>query len=226
MRPTILLFDIDGTLISSGGAARRAIERAFEESFGLEDVFSFPFDGMTDRAIARQALRNAGVESGDEAISRFLPIYLSVLEAELQSAPFYRLHHGMQEAVVAARGRERFAVGLGTGNVKDGARLKLQRVGIYDSFDFGGFGCDHEERPALIRRGAERGAERLGLPLSECRVVVIGDTPHDVSAASAIGAECIGVGTGSFGPAQLLACGATAAFRDFREPGALAALIG
>ncbi|AKU89944.1 HAD family hydrolase [Vulgatibacter incomptus] len=224
-RNTVLLFDIDGTLVSTGGCGRRAIERAFERAFGRKGEFSFPFDGMTDRAIVRQALMGSGLPADEATIDGFLPVYIATLEEEVAVAPWYRLHHGMREAVETAASRSGFAVGLGTGNVKDGARVKLQRVGIHDAFRFGGFGCDHEERPALIRRGAERGAEQLGVPLSECRVVIIGDTPKDIAAARAMGAESIGVGTGSFGPAQLLACGATHAFRDFSQDGALDALL-
>lgn len=226
MRPTILLFDVDGTLVSTGGCGRRAIERAFARAFGERPgAFAFPFDGMTDRAIVRTALRKSDLPHGDAEVDTFLPVYLEVLEEEVATAPYYRLHRGMREAVDHALGKADVAVGLGTGNVRDGARLKLQRVDIYDAFAFGGFGCDHEDRALLIRRGAERGAEKLGAPLEECRVVIIGDTPKDVAAARAMGAESIGVGTGSFGPAQLLACGATAAFRHFDEDGVLQALL-
>lgn len=227
MRPTVLLFDIDGTLITSGRSARLAIERAFERHTGRgPEAFDFPFDGMTDRAIVRRALQNVGATADDAAIDTFLPLYIETLREELDRAPIYRLHPGMQRAVDTALERENVAVGLGTGNVRAGAQVKLERVDIADRFAFGGFGCDHEDRPTLIRIGAERGAARLGVPLAECRVVVIGDTPKDVHAAQAIGAECIGVGTGSFGPAQLMACGATVAFRHFEEEGALQALLG
>ncbi|HEY0840383.1 MAG TPA: haloacid dehalogenase-like hydrolase, partial [Vulgatibacter sp.] len=160
MRPTILLFDVDGTLVSTGGCGRRAIERAFAKTFGERPgAFAFPFDGMTDRAIVRTALRVSDLPHGDAEVDSFLPIYLEVLEEEVATAPYYRLHRGMREAVDHALGRDDVAVGLGTGNVRDGARLKLQRVDIYDAFSFGGFGCDHEDRALLIRRGAERGAE-------------------------------------------------------------------
>lgn len=226
MRPTVLLFDIDGTLVTTGGCGRRAIERAFERHTGRDDAFRFPFDGMTDRAIVRRGFQEIGQPCDDAAIDAFLPVYVQTLEEEVASAPVYRIHHGMERAIDEALSRAGFAVGLGTGNIRDGARVKLNRVGIYDRFRFGGFGCDHEDRPTLIRRGAERGAEALGVPLAECRVVVIGDTPKDVSAARAMGAESIGVGTGSFGPAQLLACGATHAFRHLDEDGALQALLG
>jgi phosphoglycolate phosphatase-like HAD superfamily hydrolase len=131
----------------------------------------------------------------------------------------------MREAVRA--GRERgAAVGLGTGNVREGARLKLGRVGLFEHFDFGGYGCDAEDRAEVIRIGAERGASALGRTLSECRVVVIGDTPKDVAAAQAIGAECVGVATGSYSVDALLACGATAAFSDLTAEGAWPALFG
>ena len=191
MRPTVLLFDIDGTLITTGRSARRAIERAFERHTGFADAFDFPFDGMTDRAIVRTALRNVGLEATEAAIDAFLPLYLEVLEEELASAPVFRVHRGMERAVDTALERPNFAVGLGTGNVEPGAKAKLRRAGLHDRFAFGGYGSDDEDRPTLIRIGAERGAARLGVPLAECRVVVIGDTPKDVHAARAIGAESI-----------------------------------
>src|SRR5262249_45889233 len=93
-------------------------------------------------------------------------------------------------------------------------------------FDFGGFGCDAEDRIELLRIGAERGARKLGLDLDGCRVVVIGDTPLDVAAALAIGAECIGVGTGGVEPAELAPAGATRGFGCLADSGAMGALMG
>jgi phosphoglycolate phosphatase-like HAD superfamily hydrolase len=143
----------------------------------------------------------------------------------LTEARQYFVHAGMREAVAEARTRSGVAVGLGTGNVRKGARVKLERVGIYDQFAFGGFGCDHEDRVELIRHGARSGAQLLGAPLEACRVVVIGDTPKDVHAAKGIGAVCIGVGTGNFTPQALLESGADFAFPDFSAPGAIEALL-
>jgi len=228
MRPTVLLFDIDGTLVTTGGVGRRAIERAFEHAYGQPQACAtFRLDGMTDRAIVRTAITALGAPCTDEAIDAVLKLYVAFLEEAVAQADMsrYRVHPGMERAVDTAVSREGFAVGLGTGNIRDGARVKLSRVGLYDKFAFGGFGCDHELRVELIRRGAERGAERLGVPLSECRVVVIGDTPKDVSAAKGIGAECIGVGTGAFTAEQLREAGAEKAFRTLEEPGALDALL-
>ena len=125
-----------------------------------------------------------------------------------------------QQDVAAAQLRENLAAMW-----SQSARLKLTRVDLFRRFSFGGFGCDHEDRALLIRTGAQRGAAQLGQPLERCRVVVIGDTPKDVSAALALGGECIGVGTGSFTPEALKACGATHAFRDLSEPGAVTAML-
>jgi phosphoglycolate phosphatase len=228
MRPTVLLFDIDGTLVTTGGAGRRAISRAFETLHGRRDACdSFSLSGMTDRAIVRKALSIIGAEISAMAIDAVIGSYLSFLDEEVERTADaeYFVHAGMREAVAESRARQGVAVGLGTGNVREGARVKLERVGIYDQFAFGGFGCDHEDRVELIRHGARCGAQLLGAPLEECRVVVIGDTPKDVDAAKGIGALCIGVGTGNFTAAALREAGADFAFSDFTERGALDALL-
>jgi phosphoglycolate phosphatase-like HAD superfamily hydrolase len=155
-----------------------------------------------------------------------LDAYVAVLRDEVARAATYHLHDGMAAALDASCDRRGFAVGLGTGNIRAGAAVKLGRVGVYERFAFGGFGCDHEDRPAIVRVGAERGAASLGLPLARCRVVVIGDTPNDVAAARALGAESLAVETSGSAAAELRAAGATWAFADLAEPGALAALSG
>jgi phosphoglycolate phosphatase-like HAD superfamily hydrolase len=226
LRPTVLLFDIDGTLLTTGHAGRRAMERTFAR-YGSADACRFRFDGMTDKQIARQALTTLGIEPTEDAIMTSLATYLELLEDEVRrvDAANYRLHDGIVEALRAARERE-LGIGLGTGNVVEGARIKLSRVGVYEEFAFGGFGSDAEDRTELLRHGAERGARHVGAPLTQCRVVVIGDTPKDVAAAQGIGAECIGVGTGTYTVEALLESGATCAFTSLSAPGALAALLG
>jgi phosphoglycolate phosphatase-like HAD superfamily hydrolase len=222
------LFDIDGTLVTTGGVGRRAVERAFAHQHGRPDACSqVRFDGMTDRSIMRLGLEAIGVDATDAAIDALLVTYLAELQAELllSNPESYRVHAGVHEAIAAAAGRG-MALGLGTGNIEHGARLKLGHVGLYHHFSFGGFGSDHELRVELIRRGAERGAARLGRPLAACRVLVIGDTPKDIDAARGIGAESLGVGTGSFTAAQLREHGASFAFDHLAAPGALAALLG
>lgn len=226
-RPTVVLFDIDGTLIVTGGVGRRSVNRAFSTLYGRPDACdSFGFDGLTDRLIARQGLSAIGVEATPEAIDAWLAQYLLALVAEVAQADSanFRLLPGMQGAIDAAHGAA-MAVGLGTGNVREGARIKLERVGVHHHFRFGGFGCDAEARPDVIRAGAERGAEWLAVPLTECRVVVIGDTPRDVEAAHAIGAECIAVATGRYSAADLGASRADRVFADFSDSAALGALL-
>ncbi|MGV3619480.1 MAG: HAD family hydrolase [Archangium sp.] len=228
MRPTVLLFDIDGTLISTGGAGRRAISRAFELLHKREDATShFSFDGMTDRAIVRNGLTAIGVEATDANIDALLNSYIACLRESVHSVPDanYIVHTGMREVVEASL-KAGAAVGLGTGNVREGARVKLERVGLYSKFSFGGFGDDHELRPELIRAGADRGAKLLNVKREEARVVIIGDTPKDVHAALAIGAECIGVSTGAHGIDELRDVGAKWAFNSLAEEGALHALLG
>jgi phosphoglycolate phosphatase len=228
MRPTVWLFDIDGTLVSTGGVGRRALELAFERAHGRRDACDgFRFDGMTDRAIVRGGLAALGLAPTPAAIDAVLAGYLGVLAEQVAEAPptTYRVHAGIREALDALQAHPGFAVGLGTGNIREGARIKLDRVGLFARFGFGGFGCDDEDRTALLRRGAERGAESLGRALDEVRVVVVGDTPKDVTAARGIGAESVGVGTGSFTADALLAAGATCAFASLESPGALEAVL-
>ena len=227
MRPTVLLFDIDGTLIETGGAGRRAMERAFERYVGRRDACaSVPFAGMTDRAIARGGLTAAEREAEEGAIDAVLALYLEALAEEVAASLNCRVHVGVEAALTSAEATRGVAIGLGTGNIREGARLKLERVGIHHRFAFGGFGCDHEDRAEVLRAGARRGAAVLGVPLDECRVVVIGDTPKDIAAAQAIAAESIAVCTGSFSADDLAVLRPTHVFRDLSEAGAIAALLG
>src|SRR5688572_21489224 len=132
MRPTVLLFDIDGTLITTGGVGRKAIEVAFEQRYGRRDACAFPFDGMTDKLIARLGLEAIGIEASASEVDALLADYVEVLRIEVAAADsaVYRLHAGTTAAIHA--GRERgHAVGLGTGNVREGARVKLERVDVY-----------------------------------------------------------------------------------------------
>jgi phosphoglycolate phosphatase-like HAD superfamily hydrolase len=227
VRPTVLLYDIDGTLISAAGAGRRALERAFARRFGPGQFLEFAFDGMTDPAIVAAGLRAAGVEDASLAAeaAAVLEAYLDVLRATCAAATNFRIHAGVPAALEATAGRKEFAVGLGTGNVAEGARLKLDRVGLGRHFAFGGYGDDSADRATLLQIGAGRGALRLGVAVEECRVVVIGDTPRDIAAARAIGAECAAIATGSFGLAALRACAPTYAFDTLAAPDALAALL-
>lgn len=225
--PTVLLFDIDGTLISTGGAGRKSMELAFGATHQREDaVSSFQLRGMTDKAIVRQGLEFIGQPPTEGAIAVVIAKYLEFLAVEVPkiAEDKYIVHAGMREAIAAGK-KMGAAIGLGTGNVKDGAKIKLGRVGLFETFTFGGFGDDHEMRPELIRRGAQRGVKHLRVPWSEARVVVIGDTPHDIAAAHAIEAQCMAVSTGGFTIEQLKEAGADWAYETLAAPGAIDVML-
>jgi phosphoglycolate phosphatase len=230
VKSTVLLFDVDGTLVTTSGAGRRALERAFELRHGTKQVVDFSFGGMTDKAIMRNGLLALGQPFASEAeleaeIAATLDFYLGVLTEEVSRANI-RIHDGMERAMAEAEARPRVALGLGTGNIRKGAEIKLGCVGVFHRFTFGGFGDDSIDRPTLLMAGARRGAAKLGVPVEDCRIVVIGDTPKDVAAAKAIGADSIAVATGMHDAAELAACEPTAVFATLAEPGADAALFG
>lgn len=230
-RPTVFLFDIDGTLISSGGVARRCIEQAFLQRYGRADTLARSFGGMTDRAIIGDAVQRLHPEldaaSLEAEIDGALDTYLAVLKTEAhRSLASFRIHRGIELTLERLAHNSHCAVGLGTGNVKEGAHIKLQCVGLQDHFPFGGFGCDHVERARLLRIGAERGAAHLHARVEECRVVVIGDTTKDIAAAHAIGAECVAVTTGACERSALEALQPKAVFQDLAHPDAFSVLVG
>jgi phosphoglycolate phosphatase-like HAD superfamily hydrolase len=227
VRPTVLLFDVDGTLLHAGGAGRRAIVRTFEARCGRRDLFDdVRFHGMTDRGIVRDALARAGLECDEPTIDAICAEYLAVLAEEMPQSTAFRVFPGVPPLLDALAQRAGVAVGVGTGNLREGARLKLARAALAHHFTFGGFGCDHEDRAAIVRIGAERGARTLGAPLDACRVVVIGDTPRDVAAARAIGAQSLTVETGGIPMAELAAAGATWTRPDLAGDGVLDLLLG
>lgn len=201
-RPVVVLFDIDGTLVTCGGAGRRAMERAFDEHTLARSTSDFSFGGMTDRAIVREALRRGARDVDDAILEATLERYLTHLADELPRSTGYRVLEGVHETLTelereVARGR-RIAIGLGTGNLARGAELKLRVADLWHRFGFGGFGSDHEDRARLLDHGRSRGAAELGVSSEDVVTVVIGDTPRDVSAARAIGARCIAIASGSF----------------------------
>ncbi len=225
VRPTVLLFDVDGTLLSAGGAGRRALERAFASRCGtaapLHDV---RFNGMTDPGIVRAGLEQLGRAADARLVAAILGDYLALLDDELACATAFQVYPGVAALLDTLATCGHVAVGLGTGNVREGARRKLARGGLDGHFGFGGFGSDHEDRAELLRIGAERGAARLGCRPGACRTIVIGDTPHDVAAARAIGAESLAVATGGCATEELRTAGATWTMTDLTAPAVLDAL--
>jgi phosphoglycolate phosphatase-like HAD superfamily hydrolase len=218
MGPTIALFDIDGTLLRAGGAGRRAVELALcevlEDDNGSVSLESVEFAGRTDPWIVRTALMQYGVTANDALINEVLRRYVAHLPRELELASAFEVLPGVLSLLAELTARDDVVVGLGTGNTQPAAYAKLARGGLDSFFSFGGFGSDHTDRAELLRTGLSRGLERAGARPGGARVVVIGDTPHDVAAAQAIGAHCVAVSTGGYDGSALEAAGATVVVPD------------
>lgn len=204
----LILFDIDGTLVQ-GGPAKDAFVSAMTETYGtpgpLEDI---SFAGKTDPQIARELLRGAGMPDPDieAGFERLWVRYLAKLEALLPSDPV-RVLPGVEALLDALVGYRDVGVGLLTGNIVGGARLKLSSGGLWDHFTFGSYGSDHEERDELPAIAVERARKVYGNVVRSELAVVVGDTPRDVACGKAGGTRTVAVATGSFSVEDLAAAG-------------------
>lgn len=221
---TVLLYDIDGTLVTTAGGARDALLATIRERYGDDEGFDFGFGGMTDRGIFRKGLLRRGEWVDEALIDALIEGYLPRLDAWLARAAVHALLPGAEAMVRASVGWSGVAAGLGTGNVEAGARMKLRPFAIDALLPFGGFGCDAELRSELIAAGHRRGAARLGLPVEATHLVVVGDTAHDIAAARANGGVTLAVATGKTPRAELVAAGAEVVVDQLDEAGAIDAL--
>lgn len=195
----LVLFDIDGTLLSAGGAPRRAFRAALVEYFDTEGAAATDrFAGKTDPQILYDLMLAEGFDEAhvDGRVADFFAFYLTRLEAELEVETRHRLYPGVAEMVPALASDPRVVLGLVTGNVEAGARLKLDHFGLWDAFVVGAFGSDHRERNRLPAIAIDRAEARAGRRFEGPEVVVIGDTPADVACARAAGALAVAVATG------------------------------
>ena len=192
----ICLFDIDGTLLLSGGAGKAALEAALAEEFGITRLIGkIDLSGRTDRAIMADLFRLHVIDDTPENWRRITEAYLRELPACL-AASKGRILPGIAELLRQLHGRADIAVGLLTGNIRAGARVKLGHFGLFDYFAFGGFGDRHHDRDDVAREALAEVKERFDGAVSPERVWVIGDTPLDVRCARAIGARAVAVVTG------------------------------
>jgi phosphoglycolate phosphatase len=216
----LILFDIDGTLVLTGRAGVRGMNLAFGDLHGqsraLDEV---PIAGRTDRAIVTDAMRKIGVEPTEEAIAALRQAYIARLRVEIARPSQHPslVLPGIAPLLDALSGRPGVVTALLTGNFVDGASVKLRHFGLWDRFAFGAFGDDHVDRRALVPIAMDR-ARAAGTPVSgPDRVVIIGDTPHDIDCAKAHGARALGVATGSSSREELAEAGADLAL-DTLEP--------
>ncbi|MGE0043090.1 MAG: HAD family hydrolase [Vicinamibacterales bacterium] len=213
----LLLFDIDGTLLLSGGAGGRAMTRAFHDVFGHDQAFNgVHMAGRTDRFLISGALARTGLPDTDEQHRRFYEAYLPLLAEEIEQPPTgrYALLPGVAALLEHLAGRADVHLALLTGNHETAARIKLAHFGIASYFPWGVFGDESPVREDLGRLALRRAAER-GLPTS--RLAVIGDTPQDVETARAAGARAVAVATGTFPAAALTAAGADVVLEDLGD---------
>ena len=226
--PTLLLFDIDGTLIVTGGAGVRGMSRAFESVFHVRCAFDgISMPGRTDPRILADALARCRVDADAAAIRRFRDRYQLDLVDELRQPSARRplMMPGVRELLDALAGRPDVFLALLTGNYSEAARIKLDHFGLWEYFRCGAFGEDAQERSELVAVAVER-ARAYGMPpVGPRHVLVVGDTPRDVACALAAGVRPIAVATGGYGTAELEACGAETVFENLSETVAFLRLV-
>jgi phosphoglycolate phosphatase-like HAD superfamily hydrolase len=221
----LILFDIDGTLLWTDGAGRRAIHRALVDEMGTAGpIDGYRFDGKTDPQIVRELMEMAGHpdSKSDDRITAVCRRYVELLTAELaKPTQATKIYPGIKELLAALEPYEaegRALVGLLTGNVEHGAALKLRSAGLDPSrFVVGAFGSDSHARADLPAVAAERAAQRTGRRLTGADLVIVGDTPDDVACGRPMGARTVAVATGFYSTDALRAAGATHVFENLGD---------
>ena len=221
-RTTLVLFDIDGTLLLSGGAGRRALNETFEELFGVAGGFDgIPVAGRTDPLLFDDALARHGMTAATDLRVRFHDRYCELLaERILSPLPRKRLMPGVRDLLARLDGRAGLRSALLTGNYARAARIKLEHFGLWRHFACGAYGDDAASRDELVPVAMSRARGR-GIDIrSPTQVVVVGDTPLDIRCARAAGAWSVAVATGPFDEAELRSHGADRVLADLGDTAA------
>ncbi|MGH2922025.1 MAG: HAD family hydrolase [Gaiellaceae bacterium] len=208
-RPQAILFDIDGLLITTGGAGTRSWRWAFDELYGIPaDIGEFTESGMTDPVVGMLTFTGVvGHEPSTEELASVVSHYLMRLPEEVAQSSGYHVLEGVEELLLSLC-RNGFLLGITTGAVEAAAHIKLARAGLNRFFSFGGYGSDSADRGELTRKAIDRAGVILGSPLDPPRVLVLGDTPKDIVAAHAANAVAVGVASGHYSEADLREAGA------------------
>lgn len=221
----LLLFDIDGTLVHTQGCGKRSLSKALDELLGVQGALDqIALSGRTDYSLVREVFTSQNKPFSRALADQILERYATYLAQELfqiQERSHWILP-GVRDILPKLEGKA--CLGLATGNVEQGARLKLQAVGIDGFFPVGGFGSDAEERAALVLAGAQKARRFYQKPFPE--VLVIGDTPLDIYAAKENSFLAIGVASGVYNEQSLQDAGADVVLRSLQEEGVLEALLG
>jgi len=226
-KSTLLLWDIDGTLIVSQGAGVRAMERALTRRFGITcDLGVIDWAGRTDSWIVTEVLRHVGLEYTAENARAYLEAYLELLPIELQNGPQGQVLPGVPELLETCHRHSAVAQGLLTGNLRRGAEHKLTHYGVWHYFAFGAFADDSPRRNDLGPHALRRAKELHGREFAPESTYIIGDTPHDIECGKVIGAHTIAVATGQHSVAQLAAHQPTAVFPNLSDTAAFLRTVG
>jgi phosphoglycolate phosphatase len=210
-----ILFDIDGTLLVTGGAGAVAWQRAFRELHGVDaNIDEHTHAGMTDPEIAAIVFREViGRDGSAPERAEAIAGYLSHLQQAVEESDGYRVMPGIEELLPRLAG-EGILLGLVTGNIEAAAHIKLARADLNRFFAFGGYGSDSSDRTELTKKAVERGGEVAGKELDLAASIAVGDTPRDVKAGHGAGLRVVGVATGKFGVEDLRSAGADWAIPD------------
>jgi phosphoglycolate phosphatase len=222
----LLLFDIDGTLLTSGGAGEHSLKAAMRDRFGAEeDMLGITLAGATDKLIATQLLDKHGLAVTPENIAALLDAYLAHLAERIARHPG-RLLPGIVALLERLKGRPDCILALLTGNLRRGAEIKLGHYGVWDYFEFGAFADDHHDRNELGRFARARALDYHGEEFPPERIFVIGDTPRDIACGRAIGARTVAIATGVYSAPELAGHAPDFLFADLSDTGAvLSALL-
>lgn len=225
---TLLLFDIDGTLLRAEDATRRAISSAFRDLFGAARPFDkISFAGRTDPGIFRDvALALLGRAFSPGEMDSVEARYLELLPGELDALASYRLMPGVKEVLPLLAVREDIVLGLETGNLEKAAYMKLKPGGIDGYFSVGGFGSDSDDRTELVRIAIERARRLSDEPVPDETIFLIGDSPYDIAAGRELGINTLAVCTGHDGPEALLAESPSCLLPDLSDTGYFLRCIG
>jgi phosphoglycolate phosphatase len=204
-----VLFDIDGTLVTTGGASDRAWEHAVRDLYDVEfDVGKHTGRGVPDPEVGRIVLRNVlGREPEGRELLRLMRRRMRYLPEEVERSPGFVVKPGVPELLEHLTDED-VLLGLTTGNVEPAAHAKLARAGLNHFFSFGGYGSDASERVELTRRAVERARRLAGEPLPESAIIAVGDTPRDIEAGHGAGIRVVSVATGEYSVDELREAGA------------------
>jgi phosphoglycolate phosphatase len=217
-RPRAILFDVDGLLITTGGAGTRSWRWAFEQLYGIPaDIGEFTDSGMTDPVVGRLTFEAViGHEPSPEELARVMSHYLMRLPDEVAQSSGYRVLPGVEE-LLPRLSDAGFLLGITTGALETAAHIKLARANLNRFFSFGGYGSDSADRGELTRKAIGRAGVILGASLDPRRVLVVGDTPKDIDAAHAASAIGVGVASGHYTLDALRQAGADYVLRSLEE---------